>query len=211
MLGQITPGQAFDVKILNPDPTETLDQIAGKLVQVITPSVCGTGVMLRQNGDTFCPGLGTPFAPSNSPLTAAQSFGRLPRPVWSRLGLGVAQGDEAAKPDVDSDTVRPGTIDSGDIDVEYDVPLPVLPRQDRRCRLGRQFSGPADLDVAGDTYEAKTTVLADCEAIPTRNSAAWVPGTCSVPWDPGLAPRFTRPKKALNDLSRRRNTCCSAV
>jgi hypothetical protein len=38
MLGQITPGQAFDVKILNPDPTETLDQIAGKLVQVITPS-----------------------------------------------------------------------------------------------------------------------------------------------------------------------------
>jgi hypothetical protein len=33
MLGQITPGQAFDVKILNPDPTETLDQIAGKLVQ----------------------------------------------------------------------------------------------------------------------------------------------------------------------------------
>jgi hypothetical protein len=93
-------------------------------------------------------------------LTAAQSFGHLPRPVWSRLGLGVAQGDEAAKPDVDSDTVRPGTIDSGDIDVEYDVSLPVLPRQDRRCRLGRQFSVPADLDVAGDTYEAKTTVLA---------------------------------------------------
>lgn len=166
MLGEHPARQAFDVEILGPNPGKSVDEFATFLMQMIAAQRRDVCVIFCKDDLTSSPALRTALASGERALAPPQAFLRPLRPSRSLDLFPVRERHKSSKAEVNADRIGVGVC-SGcrNLDVEHDVPLAVLPGEDCRCRLTRQRTVPADLDLARHADETQAPALADRKAV----------------------------------------------
>src|SRR5690606_5831806 len=125
-------------------PAEAVDEIAGKLVQVVAPLGGNTVVESGEGRLALRPRRGAALAPGDGALPTAKLASGTLRPVRTRYGVSVGKSDQAGQAEVDPDAVRAGALDCIHLHVEDHVPFAGLPGQDRGLRLAGQLAVPAN-------------------------------------------------------------------
>lgn len=165
MLGEHTSRQALDVEIFECDLAETVDQIAAELVAEIPAAIADTGVVSSQSRNALATDVRAAFASGNSALAATQPLGCALGPAGTGDRLAVAQRHQRGKSQVNADAIRPSALDHLNLNVENDIPLSGLSREDRALGLGWHLAVPAHLDLARHADDAELAGLADRQAV----------------------------------------------
>lgn len=169
-LGEYASCQSSDVQILEGDVRIAVDQGTGQLVRKVPPLVSRPGTVTRKVPLRLEPALAPRFASGKGTLKTTLFLGRFGNPLRRWLGIPVRRGDQTGQSDINanhgSERVRPVGVRS--FDCEADIPLAAGPGDNSRQYLGvgREFSVPPDLDLAGNANNAEFLGFADCQPVP---------------------------------------------
>lgn len=165
ILGEHSSRKAFDIEVFERDASETVDELTAFFMQEVAAGVAGVGLKLGHGGTALATHLRSALGTGEGALQTTELGGVALCDALALDECAVAQGGEAGQSEVDADALSAGAVNGGNIEVQNEIPLASISREDCGLGFARPCAVPASLDLTGHADESKLPGLSQAQAV----------------------------------------------
>lgn len=200
VLGQEAPSQTFNVELFHSDFSKPLNEVSGQLVTKVTTLGDYTHVIAGQCRyalpSSRRPSLASRDSSIAFPKTALRAFS----PVGPRNSLTIAQRDKTDQAHIDADATRRRSFHGRNVNMEHDIPLSCLLREDRGFRFTGKLAMPPHADLSGHANDTDFPTLPKCQAVTDAKFSRVITRSGSEPRKPWRIALVQSPKERAERL-----------